>query len=861
VIRPYRLLLHALPASFRREYGGEMQAIFAARLKHARGRQARSVLCFRAVTDVLTTAACLHADLALQDVRYAARTLARTPGFTVTAVLVTALGIGANTAVFSVADLVLLRPLPYRASHALVTVWQRPPGYRLEVSAPNYRDWKAMTRSFQSMGAYHWLEVNLLAATEPERVTGSAVTSDVLPLLGVKPAIGRLFTAQEESEGSTNRLILSDGLWHRLYGGDARVLGRTVRLDGIPHTIVGVMPRSFSFPNREVAFWTLMPAADRLNDERDNYSFYVVARLADGISIEQARADVQTAAARLERAYPAENAKMSADVFALRDEYSAKARTMLVALCAASAAVLLIACANLAGLLVARALGRRRELEVRTALGASRERLVRQLVTESVLLAGAGGLLALAIALAVVPALTRLVPLTLPTPDTPSIDLRTLGVAAALTLVTAMIVGLVPALRSSATTDFSALREGARGGGLRGMRVRSGLVLVEVMASIVLLVWTGLLLRALHRIDSTDSGFRAEGVLTLRTALPRPKYDLAVKRQQFYDAVLGEVRRLPGVRSAAYISFVPMTFGGGIFPVGVSGQPASLQTGRVASMRFATPEFFAAMGIPLRRGRDIRETDTASQPLVAVVSESFARQYLPDGDPLGQRFEFAYAERTVVGVVGDVRVRGPERGSEPQVYLPYKQVDDRSFPFFTPKDLVVRSTLPPDALVPELRRIVRASDPDQAIADIRPLSAIVARQTEPRRVQLLVLGAFATVALLLAGVGIHGLLAFTVSQRRHEIGVRMALGAAPRRIVREIVRQSTAVALGGVLPGLALAYAGGRAMEALLAGVTPGDGATLAGAAALCVAIALVGTIVPAARAVRVEPAKVFRAE
>jgi putative ABC transport system permease protein len=315
------------------------------------------------------------------------------------------------------------------------------------------------------------------------------------------------------------------------------------------------------------------------------------------------------------------------------------------------------------------------------------------------------------------------------------------------------------------------------------------------------------------------------------------------------------------VRSAAYISFAPMTFGGGIFPVGVSGQPASLHTGRVASMRFTTPGFFAAMDIPLRRGRDIRETDTASRPLVAVVSESFARQYLPGDDPVGRRFEFAYAERTVVGVVGDVRVRGPERSSEPQVYLPYRELDGASFPFFTPKDLVVRSTLPPDVLVPELRRIVRASDADQAIADIRPLSAVVARQTEPRRVQVLVLGAFASVALLLAGVGIHGLLAFTVSQRRHEIGVRMALGAAPRRIVREIVRQSAALALGGVLPGLALAYAGGRAMEALLAGVTPGDGVTLVGAAAVCVAIALVGTVVPAARAVRVEPATVFRAE
>ncbi len=859
-MRPYRVLLQVLPASFRREYGGEMSAIFARRLQQAPGLSARFAIWFEAIADVLTTAARLHLELVGQDIKYSSRTLARTPVFTLTAVLVTALGVGANTAVFSVADFVFFRPLPYPGAESLVTLWQHPPGYRLEVSPPNYRDWKTMTTSFQAIGAYHAVEVNFVAGKEPERVAGCTITSEVLPVLGVAPAIGRLFTAREERAGST-LMVLSYGLWERFYGGEASALGRTVLLDGTPHTIVGVMPRGFSFPNREVTFWTLMPTSERLNEERDNNWFNVVGRLKPGISLEKARADLVAAAVRLERAYPAENAKMSADVFALRDEYSVKARTMLLALCAASASVLLIACANLASLLVARAFGRRRELELRAALGASRERLVRQLVTESVLLAVAGGGLGIAVALAAVPALTQLIPLSLPTPDTPSIDLPALAMAAALTLITAIGVGVLPALRSSATGDFSALREGVRGGGLRGVRVRSALVLVEVMASLVLLVWAGLLLRALHRVDTTDPGFRTDGVLTLRTALSRPKYDLAEKRRQFYQSVLEETRRLPGVHGAAYISFLPMTFGGGIFPVGVPGQPAAMHTGRLASMRFTTAGFFVAMGIPMRRGRDVRETDTLSQPLVAVVSESFVSRYLPVGDPIGQRFDFAYAQRTIVGVVGDVRVRGPERSSEPQVYLPYMQVDDQSFPFFTPKDLVVASTLAPGALLPELRRIVRAADPEQSIAHVQTLSDIVARQSDSRRVQVQVLGAFAGVALLLAGVGIHGLLAFTVSQRRHEIGVRMALGAQPRRIVRDIVQQSGRLALAGVVPGLALAYAGGRAMDSLLVGVTPGDTVTFAAAAGICILTTLGGTIVPAARAVRVAPADVFRAD
>jgi predicted permease len=534
---------------------------------------------------------------------------------------------------------------------------------------------------------------------------------------------------------------------------------------------------------------------------------------------------------------------------------------MLYALCGASLSVLLIACANLANLLLARSYARRRELELRAALGAGRERLVRQLVTESLLVALLGGALGVLVAVASVPLLARLIPMSMPLTDTPSVDLPALVVAACLTLVTGIAFGVLPALRSSSTSSFDALREGVRGGGLRGVRTRSALVVIEVAACVVLLVWAGLLMRALHRLDSLDPGFQSEQVLTVQTALPRPKYNSAALRQHYFDSVLAQVRALPGVKSAAFISFLPMTMGGGIFPVGLPGQPAMMTNGRIASMRFATPGYFATLGIPLRRGRDLQQADTLSQPLVAVVSESFARRYFPDQDVVGKQFEFAYATRTIVGVVGDVRVRGPEQGSEPQVYLPSTQLEDESFPFFTPKDLAIRSDAPTEALLPMVRSIVRSADPEQPVSNIRTMSQIVERQTESRIVQVRVLAAFAVIALVLAAVGIHGLLAFTVVQRRHEIGVRMALGAEPERIVSGILKQSAVLALCGIVPGVAIGYAGGRAMESLLVGVTPGDGVTLAAAAALCAAVTLAGSWAPAVRAVRVSPASVFRGD
>lgn len=856
--RMYRFLLALYPASFRREYGDEMQALFERRLRGAAGAPAKLGIWAEALADVLINAGAVHWDLLRQDLRYAARTLVRSPGFAITAILVTALGVGANTAAFSVADFVLLRPLPFREPERLVRLWQDAPGYnQMELSPPNYRDWKRESSSFTSMGAFHGVAANLLGEGPPLRIQGSVVTYDLLPTLGVAPRMGRLFAVGQDADG----LVLSHAMWQDVFAGDAGVIGRSVVLNGAPRVVLGVMPPDFHFPSRQDQFWLPMPPEELANDERDNNWFQVVARLRPGVSVDQAQAELRLIAANLERQFPVQNEKMGATVYRIQDGFSRQSRLLLLGLCGAALCVLLIACANLANLLLARGLSRHRELVVRTALGAGRERLVRQLVTESLVLALLGGLIGVAVAAVSVPLLARLVPITLPIAEAPGVDLRILVFAALLTGLTGMGFGVLPALRASRGTDFGALREGARGGGGRKARLRAALVITEVMASVVLLVSSGLLLRALWRIQDTDPGFRTERVLTLTTALPTPPYDSVARREQFYTAVLTEARALPGVTSAAYISFLPIAMGGGIWPVALSGEPTSRRASNTASMRFTTPGFFETLQIPIRRGRDVAETDRQDQPFVAVVSESFADRYWPGEDPIGKRFQFGFQERTVVGIVGDIRVRGLEGNSEPQVYLPYLQVADGGLIGYVPKAMVIRSSATPGALLPALRAIIQRADPDQPISDVRTLEEIVSENTASRAVQARVLVGFALIAFLLAGVGIHGLLAFSVSNRRHEFGVRMALGAPSGAIVAMVMRQAVLLVTAGVLPGVVLSYAAGRAMQSLLAGVHPHDIATFSAAVALCAVMTLAGSLMPVLGAVRVAPATVFRAE
>ncbi|HWW89135.1 MAG TPA: ABC transporter permease [Vicinamibacterales bacterium] len=802
-------------------------------------------------------------DFLRQDLAYAVRVLRRSPGFALTAILVIALGIAATTAAFSVTDFVLIRPLPFPESERLVKVWERDPGYdRMELSPANYRDWTEAAVSFSSIGFYHPNSANLTGTSEPLHLVGASVSADLFPTLGVQPLLGRGFVERDDRKGAPGTLILSYTLWQTEFGGERDVVGRQVLLDGMPHTIIGVMPRSFNFPKSETQYWdTTRFDESNYQDRNDNW-LESVGRLRPGATVEQARAEMSVLAARSREQYPAENKNTDATVITLRDEVSQQSRLLLNALSGASACLLLIACANLANLLLARALGRRRELAVRAAVGASRLRIIRQLMTESLLIAIVGGTLGVAVAIIAVPLLAKLVPTTLPIATEPSIDLRVLLMATGVTALTGFVFGLVPVVRGGDGASFDGLREGSRAGAGQKEGLRSALVVAEIGASVVLLVAAGLLIKALAAVQSTDPGFKPDGVLTMRTPLPLPQYDAVSTRDSFYTRVLTGVRALPGVTSAAYVSFLPIATGGGIWPVSVDGEMTTrANINQNASLRYVTPGYFATMGIPLRRGRDIEEGDGRGKRVVAVVSESLVQRYWPNLDPIGRHFKFAEDDREIVGVVGNVRVRGLERQSEPQIYLPYKQVADGAIVGYVPRDLAVRSVSVPTALAPAVRAIINNVDPKMPVTSVRTLADIVETSSASRSVQVRVLGAFALAAFVLAGIGIHGLLSFSVAQRTPEIGVRLALGAQSSDILSLVLQRTATVAVAGIVPGVAVAYAIGRWMEALLAGVKPADVPTLTSAVILSVVMTVAGSLVPTIRALRVDPIKTLRAE
>jgi predicted permease len=804
-----------------------------------------------------------HFDILKQDLRYAARSLTRARGFALTAILLTALGVGANTAAFSVADFVLLRPLAFPDADALVRLCEGPRegggwGCMNQLSPANYRDLKSMSSSFEAMGAFTGGTVNLVGGGEPRRLATAQVTQEVLPVLGVKPVLGRVF----ESAGpdDTSAAVISYGLWQSQFGGSAAVLGQKVNLSGAPYTIVGVMPRSFYFPDRDVQMWTMLTLQAGDFADRTNSFIEGVGRLKHGVTFEQARAELSTLAERLARDYPQTNAETGVSFYRMRDNMSPRFRLMLLSLGGATLCLLLLTCSNLANLLLVRAASQEREMAVRTALGANRQRLMRQLITQSVVLTLLGGLLGVLIAAFTVPLFSTLVPPTLPLDTQPSLDLRVLAVAALFTGLTGLGFGLLPALRAG-HTGFTALREGSRASGGRKQRVRAVLVAVEVTMSVILLITSGLMIRAVWRVQAIDPGFKPQNVLTLRTALPRPKYDSPVRRGEYYERVLTRVRALPGVQSAAFISGLPMVMTGLITGVDVPGQDPRSARSDAVTHRWVTPQYFRTMGIPLRRGRDVEESDTRDRAWTAVVSASFAERYWPGQDPVGKTFRHRAQTRTVVGVVGNVKVRGLERNSEPQIYLPAEQITDGFPSLLDPKDLVIRHAGDDEALVAAVRRIVREVDPEQPISDVRAMDDVLAGDTASRRAQLQVLGVLAAVAVLLSAVGIYGLLAYTVSQRSQEIGVRLALGADPARVGRMILADGMRMAVIGIVPGVLGAYAAARAMSTLLFGVAPDDPATFAAAVGLALVMTLAGSLVPALRAVRVSPMSVLRAE
>ena len=872
-MRAYRLLLHLYPASFRHEYGQEMASVVARQLRDASGPAGRARVWAVAVWATVPDALLVHVDLLRQDLRYVARTLTRSPGLAITAVAIVALGIGAVTAAFTVADFVLIRPLPYRDPGRLVQLWETTPGYSaMELSPLNFRDWMASARSFESAGVSHSEALTMIAGGEPRRFAGAALSAGVLPTMGVSPLFGRPFSAADDAPGAPGTILLGYRLWQTAFGGDPAVLGRRIDaqmdIERNTFTIIGVMPPDFHYPDADAAFWvtTRFSADDYAPDERTNNWLDGVARLRPGVTLEQAQAEASVIAADLRQRHPKENKDTGARVVSLREGVSVRSRLLLQALSAAAVCVLLIACMNLANLLLARGLERRRELAVRTAMGAGRERVVRQLMTEHLLLAAAGGALGVGLAALAVPLLSQLVPPTLPIAASPSVDGRVVAFAIALTGLAAFAFGLVPVIRLGRGVDVDGLREGLRSGGGRRERLWSALVLAEIVASVVLLVSAALLMRALLRIQGTDPGFDADGVLTLRAELPVPQYAKVATRDAFHAGVLREVRALPGVKAAGFISFLPISgFRGGIWPVKAAGDVDATVGVRgadnVAALRYVTPGYFAALSIPLTRGRDVSEADTPQRAFVAVVSQSFARRYWPGQDPIGRHFEFAFADRRVVGVVGDVKFRGLERSSEPQVYLPSQQVPDNWITFYAPRALAVRVAGRPASLAPSIRAIIRRLDPGVAVTDVRTLADLVGDDTASRATQVRVLGVFAAIAFVLAAVGIHGLLSFAVSQRAQEIGIRVALGAQRRDIVGMVVGGAVRLGAAGLLLGAALAYAAGRSMEALLAGVRPGDAQAFGAAVALTAVMLVLGTLLPALRALRIDPNSAIRSE
>jgi predicted permease len=857
----YRALLRLYPASFRVEYDTELARAHEERVRDLGPLRAT----FAAIADVVPNAIAAHWAIFTQDLWYATRSLKGSRGFAVATVLVTALGVGANTATFSVADFVLVRPLSFPDPDALVRVCESrsgPGGWGCmnQMSPASYRDVRTQNRSFEAFGAFTGRSVNLVGAGEPVRVPGLLVTPNLLSVLGVPAMMGRVFDSTGTGESDAQAVVIGYGLWQSRFGGDPAIVGRTLSLDGTPATVIGVMPATFRFPTADVQVWSPLILADDAFTDRGNSYLDGVARLKKGVTFEQAHADMRRIAAHFNQDMPDAYKDFAFSFYRQRDSMSPRYRLILWTLCGASLSLLLLTCANLANLALARAAGRERELAVRAALGAGRERLVRQMLTESTLLALIGGAAGAFVAAMAVPLLAQLVPSTLPIASKPSVDLRVFGIAAAFAALTGVGFGLIPALRVGGATGFAALREGARGGGRR-QRLRTSLVAIEVAVSVVLLIASGLLVRAIWRVQNIPPGFAVDRVLAVRTALPRPKYDDPARRANFYDRVLAEVRVMPGVEAAGYTSGLPMILTGGITRILLPGEVDRRDGTQTSSLRIVSPDFFSTMRIPLLRGRDVSTTDLPDRQLVAVVSESFARRHWPNGDPIGKTFETRGQVRSVVGIVADIKVRGLERESEPQLYLPIHQPPVPIGDLYVPKDLLVRSSSEGPSLLPSIREIVRRIDPEQSVSDVKMLSDVVGDQTVTRRTQIRVLGALALLAVILAGVGIHGLLSFTVAQRDREIGVRLALGAGPTRVARMIVSEAVRMALIGVIPGVLIAYVAARAMSALLFGVPAGDPVTIGAAALICFATAALGCVRPALRAARIDPISALRSD
>jgi putative ABC transport system permease protein len=822
-------------------------------------RREKVVLGERRGTNVL-------ADIG-HDLRFAARVLLKNPGFTVVAVVALALGIGANSAIFSVVNTVLLRPLPYKDPARLMMVFEDNSklGYPRDTPAPaNYIDWHDQNKVFSAMAAMDQLSLNLTGESEPEKIDGHRVSASFFPLLGVDPQLGRWFSPEEDQPGQNRVVVLSHALWQRRFAGDPGVVGKTITLNGAGFQVVGVMPAGFQFPSREDQFWTPIAFTPQQAARRGSHYLDVVARLKEGVTLEQAQAEMSTIASRLQQQYPQSNTDVGATVVPLQEQLVGDIKPALLVLLGAVGFVLLVACANVANLLLARAAARQKEIATRIALGASRIRLIRQFLTESVLLASLGGVVGLLLSVWGVRVLKAFIPDTISQAKDISIDVKVLLFTLLVSLLTGLVFGLAPALQATKFNLNETLKEGGRdsAAGSRGNRIRAALVVAEVAISLVLLVGAGLLINSFLRLRNVDPGFRAENVLTMNVVLTPQKYPDLARRAAFYTDVIGRVEALPGVKSATVASQIPLTQQGdssGLLFEGRPDPPAGQPN--LAAIRVVGAHYFQTMNVRLLRGRVLTDQDRADSPSVAVISETMARRYWPGDDPMNKRFSFGRPESdtdwvTVVGVVNDVRQFGLDAEVKPQVYMSYQQMDG-----FVPRYLIVSTSVEPRSVAGSVRGAVWEVDRDQPVSDISTMEDVLSESLARQRFSTILLGVFGAVALVLAAVGIYGVMSYSVAQRTHEIGIRMALGAQPRDVLKLAVGQGLKLVLVGVAIGAAVALALTRVMASLLYGVSATDPVTFVTISLVLVGVALLASFIPARRATKVDPLIALRYE
>ena len=808
-----------------------------------------------------------------KDIRYGFRCLLKRPGFTAVAVLTLALGIGANTAIFSVVNAVLLRPLPYPEADRLMMPWGRK-GETLHstvVSYPDFADWQAQTKTLENVAAYNAAGTLLREGdAEPELISGAIVSADLFPLLKVTPVFGRPFTRAEDQPNVPPVIVLGYNLWQRRFNSDPNIIGRQIRIGNTSVSVVGVLPEGFRFPAQATKTEFLRPLAPAIGERtqrRSSYSLRVVARLKPGVTMAAAESEMRAIGAQLEQHYPDEGFRLGAQLIPLHEAVTWGSRTPLLVLLGAVGFVLLIACANVANLLLARAAGRHKEMAIRAALGAGRRRVVQQLLTESLLLAICGGGLGLLLAQWGVRLLLATSPLEIPHLREVRLDIKVLAFTAGISVLTGLIFGLAPALQGSRADLQDALKEGGRsaaGGAVRN-RVRALLVVVEVALSLVLLVGAGLLGKSFLLLSEVRPGFDSEHVLTTDLSLAKAKYSQPEQQQARFAEIVAKAAALPGVEAAAVIYPLPLGGDSNANTFLIAGRPAVRPEDKpISNHRVISPDYFRALNIPLLRGRSFDEHDTQHAAPIMIVNETFARRFFAGTETLGQHIMIEGESgdnavppaREIVGIVGDVRHEGLDTEPGPEYYVPYAQAPE-SF-----MSLVVRSSSGNSAsLAAGVREAIKQMDRDQYVAEVQPMTKLVAESIARRRFNTLLTGLFAVVALLLASVGIFGVMNYTVAQRTQEIGLRVALGAQTRDVLRLVLGQGMRLILVGLAVGLAAALALTRVLGGMLFGVTPTDPLTFVAVSSLLTTVGLLACYIPARRATKVDPLMALRYE